>query len=183
NDGVVPYELNTELFTDYALKSRAIYVPEGLSGTYDAKDALDFPVGTLVIKNFYYPDDFRDPGSYRLIETRLYVHTEAGWQGRPYIWDAEGKDAEYSPGGEVRSISFVDEAGETKTSSYLIPQQNQCQQCHILKDPDTGTNYQTLIGPKARHMNRVFDYGGDVGERNQLEYMAELGILTGVPGD
>jgi uncharacterized repeat protein (TIGR03806 family) len=184
NEGVIPYEMNTELFTDYALKARAIYLPEGESGAFDPKDAFDFPVGTLILKNFYFPADFREPTEgLRLVETRLYVHTPSGWEGRPYIWDAEGKDAEYSPGGEVRSVSFIDEAGETRVATHLIPQQNQCQQCHILKDPATGLNYQTIIGPKARYLNRVHDYGGEVGERNQLEYLAELGLLTGVPSD
>lgn len=183
NDRVVPYDLNTELFTDYAWKARAIYVPEGESGAFHPKDAFDFPVGTLILKNFYYPDDFRDPTTYRLVETRLLVHTPNGWQGRPYIWDEDGKDAEYAPAGEVRPISFVYVDGETKTSTYLVPQQNQCQQCHLLKDPETGKNYQTPIGPKARHLNRDYDFGGEIGVRNQLEVLAEVGFLTGVPSD
>ena len=59
SDRVVPYDLNTALFSDYALKQRAIYVPEGAAASYDAEAALDLPVGSVVIKNFYFPADFR----------------------------------------------------------------------------------------------------------------------------
>src|SRR4051794_12533646 len=34
NDRVAPYELNTALFSDYALKQRAIYIPPGTTATF-----------------------------------------------------------------------------------------------------------------------------------------------------
>lgn len=180
NERVVPYEMNTELFTDYAVKMRAIYVPEGASGSFDPKRVFDFPVGSLILKNFMLPEDMREPEKdVRLIETRVYVHTSKGWRGYPYIWDASGEYAFYAPGGEVRDISFIDADGETLTSRYLVPQQNQCIQCHELKDPVTGTNFQTLIGPKARYLNRDRDYGD--GPVNQLTKLEAEGLLTGLP--
>ena len=54
-DGVVPYDLNTPLFSDYAHKQRTIWMPEGVSATYRENDVLDFPVGTVITKTFYYP--------------------------------------------------------------------------------------------------------------------------------
>ncbi|MFN0087745.1 MAG: hypothetical protein ACKVX9_20305, partial [Blastocatellia bacterium] len=35
NKGVVPYELNTPLFSDYASKYRTIWMPEGAAASYN----------------------------------------------------------------------------------------------------------------------------------------------------
>src|SRR5580700_1766512 len=55
NSGVVPYDLNTPLFSDYAHKLRTVWLPSGTSAKYDAKETFDFPVGTIITKTFYYP--------------------------------------------------------------------------------------------------------------------------------
>src|SRR5258708_4729647 len=79
NDRLVPYELITPLFTDYAHKARFVYLPENKYVRYDTTRALDFPVGSCLVKNFYYPNDFREKdGARRIIETRLLVHRESG---------------------------------------------------------------------------------------------------------
>ncbi|MEO9490044.1 MAG: hypothetical protein ABJG26_00320, partial [Marinomonas sp.] len=93
SDDVVPYDLNTPLFTDYAHKLRTIWMPEGSSVNYRTGEVLDFPLGTVITKTFYYPlkdggDEsqvLRDSsseffqggklplGNVRLIETRVLV--------------------------------------------------------------------------------------------------------------
>jgi hypothetical protein len=55
NAGVVPYDLNTPLFSDYAHKLRTIWMPPGQSARYNASGNFDFPVGTIISKTFYYP--------------------------------------------------------------------------------------------------------------------------------
>src|SRR4051812_47480163 len=57
NVGVTPYALNTPLFSDYAEKSRFLYLPPGTHAAYRAKGALDLPVGAALIKTFAYPAD------------------------------------------------------------------------------------------------------------------------------
>jgi hypothetical protein len=49
NDRVLPYDLITPLFSDYALKARFVWMPEGTSAQYVKDEALDFPVGTVLI--------------------------------------------------------------------------------------------------------------------------------------
>jgi uncharacterized repeat protein (TIGR03806 family) len=182
NDRVVPYDLNTALFSDYALKQRAIYLPEGASATFDAERALDLPVGAAVLKTFYFPADLRAPtASLRLIETRLLVRHADGWHPLPYIWDADQRDAVLSPAGEVRAIPFIDITGAPQIANYLIPQRNECQSCHAEQASPDAPIELVLLGVKARHLNRAYDYGGDIGPRNQLDRLAELGMLTGAP--
>ena len=50
NQGVTPYDLNTPLFSDYALKQRYLFLPPGTAVRYTAQGAFDFPVGTIVSK-------------------------------------------------------------------------------------------------------------------------------------
>jgi uncharacterized repeat protein (TIGR03806 family) len=182
NDRVVPYDVNTALFSDYALKQRAIYIPDGAAATYDLEEPLGLPVGSVIVKTFAFPADLRAPADgLQLIETRLLVRHPDGWHPLPYIWDADQRDAVLMPAGEVRPISFVDPSGAPQTASYLIPQRNQCQSCHARQDSDDAPIALVLIGVKARHLNRSYDYGGSVGVRNQLDRLGELGMLTGAP--
>ncbi len=182
NQRVVPYDLNTPLFSDFALKQRAIYVPDGAAATFEPEQALGFPVGTVLIKNFYFAADLRAPAeNLKLVETRLLVRHEDGWHPLPYIWDAEQRDAVLSPSGDVRTVEFIDAEGEARVANYLIPQRNQCETCHARQESTTSTPEIVPIGVKAWQLHRSYDYGGDVGTRNQLEHLAELGLLTGLP--
>ena len=115
NSGVVPYDLNTPLFSDYAHKLRTVWMPAGAAAKYSADASFDFPVGTIITKTFYYPlpqgeahssksvertyDQSRDFAGARkgaealslanvhLIETRVLV---PGRQlgGIPYVWNS-----------------------------------------------------------------------------------------------
>jgi hypothetical protein len=51
----VTYELATPLFTDYALKWRVLFIPNGQKAAYNPDRAFDLPVGTVIAKTFYYP--------------------------------------------------------------------------------------------------------------------------------
>ena len=80
-DGVIGYAVNTELFSDHAQKLRFVRVPPGEAAGYHPSAALEFPVGTVLVKTFAYPADPGIPeGPLELIETRLLVRTHAGWQ-------------------------------------------------------------------------------------------------------
>lgn len=181
HEDLVPYDLNTALFSDYALKSRAIYVPEGTSIQYDDNDILDFPEGTLILKTFYFSDDIRVPDKdNRLIETRVLILEKSGWNAYPYIWNEEQTDAYLDVKGKNFQIELVDPQGETRHARYRVPSRNDCGQCHLRKNLETGVNETFMpIGPKARHLNRDYDFAD--GTKNQLEYMKERGILTGMP--
>lgn len=173
NDEVIPYDINTPLFSDYALKDRAIYVPPGSEpAPYDPAHPFAFPVGSVVIKSFAFPADLRDPTQdVTLVETRLLVHFADGWQAFPYIWNEGQTDAVLSPAGEVREISFTGSDGAAATSSYLIPQKNQCGNCHNRKPDVASTPVMGLIGPSARQLHRD----------GQLERLAAAGFITGLP--
>ncbi|PTL81457.1 SO2930 family diheme c-type cytochrome [Vitiosangium sp. GDMCC 1.1324] len=178
-EGNVPYTLTTPLFSDYMVKSRTLYVPPDKVAHYDAKDVLDLPVGTLITKTFSLPADLRAPDqNLRAVETRVLVHQPSGWAAYPYLWNADQTEATQVPGGRVLSLEYIDLDGEARTLSYLVPSRNQCLTCHHLKN-EAGDQILVPIGVKARYLNRTNVYGGV--EHNQLDHLATLGKLDGLP--
>jgi uncharacterized repeat protein (TIGR03806 family) len=171
NDRVVPYELITPLFTDYAHKARYVWMPEGTSATVDEEGTVQFPDQSVLIKTFYYPADFSDvTGKKDLVETRLLVKTEGKWDAYTYIWNDNQSDAQLSLVGGYKDVQWKDEAGQPQEVQYVIPNKNQCKSCHNLD------NKVQPIGPKARNLNQVIRYP-DGAERNQLDYWQETGLL------
>jgi uncharacterized repeat protein (TIGR03806 family) len=198
NEGVVPYDLNTPLFSDYAHKLRTVWMPKGKSASYAAQSSFAFPVGTIISKTFYYPlpgdgkwdgksvartvgtDDLEeetlDLSKVRLIETRLLVRREAGWEAMPYVWNEAQTDATLKRAGDLISLELVDSEGGREAAHYQVPDQNQCASCHAT---DNKTRALHPIGPKARHLNRDFAYAA--GSENQIAHLARVGYLTGAP--
>ena len=173
-DRVYPYDLNTPLFTDYAWKERFIYIPEGKKMTYTDSTVFDFPDGTVLIKNFHYPDDFRKPEKgRRIIETRLLIKEESGWTALPYIWNDEQDDAILSIAGGIRKVSWRHYNGKKRDVNYLIPNVNQCKGCHSVD------NQMEPIGPAARHLNK--EGTGKFAGKNQLQAFIEAGIIDTLP--
>ena len=172
-DDVVPYTLNSPLFSNYAEKLRFVKLPPGQSAVYNDSIVFDFPVGTVFIKNFYFPRDFRRPdGERNIIETRLLVHLTAGWESWPYIWNDEQTDAVYDPAGETKTISYTDKSGRKVTTPYAIPNKNQCKGCHIRNQK------MLLLGPSARQLNGDFKFKS--GKQNQLEYWKNAKLIVGI---
>ncbi len=173
-EGVVPYDLNSALFSDYAAKYRFVKLPPGTSATYHETDAFDFPVGTVIAKTFAYPHDLREPAKgQRLIETRILKHDPQGWVGLPYIWNGEQTEATLDVAGGTVDVEWIHSDGKPRTDNYIIPNTNQCKGCHETTDG------MRPIGPKARHVNRDFAYAD--GTENQLAHWTRMGMLSGAP--
>ena len=172
-DGLIPYSLNTPLFSNYAEKLRFVKLPEGTQAAYNDSVVFEFPKGTILIKNFYFPYDFRKRGEGRkIIETRLLVHEQDGWQAYPYIWNEEQTDALYDPAGETKIIRYINSSGKKVTTPYVVPNKNQCKGCHIRN------NKMVPIGPMARQLNGPYD---QFSIKNQLAHWQAIGIIQGVP--
>jgi len=168
-DGVLLYELSSELFTDYAHKLRLMKLPEGGSITMDG-DRLSYPEGTVLAKTFYYLADERDPeAGRRIIETRLLVKTGGQWSVATYLWNAEQTDATLLLDGTTTDVSWIDAGGQTRGTEYAVPHEGECVTCH---QSDGETAY---IGPSLRNLNRAVVRGGDPVE--QLAHLAGEGVL------
>lgn len=174
NEGVIPYDLNTPLFSDYATKYRHVWMPKGTSADYHGEDAFDFPVGATLIKTFSFLHDLRDPTKgQRIIETRLLIRKKKGWDALVYLWNDEQTDASLKVAGTTKDVTWIDRDGKERTSNYIVPNVNQCKGCHVVD--------KTIVpvGPKARNLNKNFDYAD--GSANQLDRWAQAGYLKGAP--
>lgn len=168
--GVLPYDLITPLFSDYAKKKRFIWMPNGVSANYvDDHSSLDFPTGTILIKNFYY-DNVLPSNSTKIIETRLMIKKDEGWIFANYKWNDEQTEADFDINGSNVNIQW-NELGQTKNVTYRVPSEAECITCH--KSLNTGF---TTIGPKPQNLNRTLVY--NEGSKNQLQKWVETGYLN-----
>ena len=163
--GVLPYDLITPLFSDYAEKARFVWMPGESSAEVTPDGTIAFPVGTVLIKNFFYdqPD-----GARNIIETRLLIQRKDGWDPLTYVWQEDQTDAQLEIAGAYREVSFV-HRGEEQTFEYVVPDKNQCKGCHEYKKE------VVPVGPKAQNLNRDYTYADGV--FNQLDRWVLEGYL------
>jgi uncharacterized repeat protein (TIGR03806 family) len=139
-----------QLFTDYAHKLRTLYVPAGSQASL-VDDEIQYPVGTILSKTFYYPKDAAgnllkvvdnslreiELANNTLVETRILVHRAAGWEAFPYVWNDEQTEAFLRIAGATKKVSLKGER-DTTDFSYFVPNGNQCSGCHVTSHPDGG---------------------------------------------
>lgn len=165
-EAVLPYDVNTPLFSDYAEKARFIRLPQSTSASFRSTGPLDFPEGTVVAKNFFYGEG----ANRRIIETRILHKSSAGWEAWPYVWNEEQTDAFLEIAGDYQKVRVATATGESLELDYMVPNKNQCKNCH-----DWSGGMQP-IGLQAKHLNR--DYAYPEGEQNQLIQWEALGLLN-----
>lgn len=164
------YELTTPLFSDYTIKDRFIQLPEGKSITYKKDGPLDFPAGSIIIKNFSHP---KTSGGIQRIETRLLVLDpfDNEWKVMVYLWNDAQTDAVKHIIGKSVNIDVQDSQGKWLSTNYKVPNTNDCKGCHV-------TFSKILpIGPKARNLNFIPTFSTE----NQLESWSKREIIKDLP--
>ncbi|MFK7783187.1 hypothetical protein [Psychroserpens sp.] len=166
--GVIPYEPISTLFTDYAKKKRFVWMPSDVQATYTADNTfLNFPVGTILIKTFYY-NTVQPDNTTRIIETRLMLRKSDNWYFADYIWNDDQTEATFSLEGSFTNIDFL-ENGVAKTAEYRIPSEVECATCH------KSQNNFIPIGLKPQNLNNLYVYADGI--QNQLERLISEGYL------
>lgn len=172
-EDVMVYEPASMLFTDYAHKKRFIWMPYNVKAKYkDDGEILDMPIGTILVKHFYY--DLVQPNNDRkIIETRVMIHKMTGWEFAEYVWNDEQTEAYLDMDGSYKSLSWIDDNGNPRSTNYRIPSETECFICHK-------TNGKPIpIGVKPQNLNHNHDYGS--GQVNQLDHMIQMGYLESKP--
>lgn len=167
--GVIPYRPSSELFTDYAKKSRFIWLPNGTKANYVSdSQVLDLPVGAALIKTFYY-DNVQPLSSRRIMETRVMIRKNDGWIFAEYIWNNEQTEASLQMMGGTSPVSWMDQNNNLQTIDYEFPSENRCIKCH-----KWNAEYRP-IGIKPQNLNNIYNY--NTGAKNQLRKLIEFGYL------
>ncbi len=158
--GLIPYDLNTPLWSDGAIKERWMALPNGTTVDRDADGDFLFPIGTVLIKNFSIGDT--------LAETRLFIrHDDGGWAGYSYEWNAAQTDATLLADSKIAVVNG---------QSWFYPSGAQCVQCH------TDVSNRAL-GPEIAQLNKDFTYPSTGLTGNQLETLEHIGVFTVPLGD
>ena len=85
--GLIPYDVNSPLWSDGALKRRFLILPEGATIDFTEKYTWTLPVGTILVKEFLIEREPGNPASIYPMETRFIVKRcesglcRAAWEG------------------------------------------------------------------------------------------------------
>ncbi len=151
---LIPYDVNSPLWSDGAAKERWFALPNGATIGRGLDGDFELPVGAVTVKSF------RLNG--RLVETRLFMrHADGEWAGYSYEWNDAQTDAVLLSGGKVKTV-----AGQ----SWAFPSRSQCLACH------TEVAGRTL-GLETAQLNRDLAYPTTGRVANQLATLDALGIF------
>ena len=152
--GLLPYQVAMPLWSDGAEKQRWLALPPGGKIKVLADGDWDFPVGTVLIKQF------RIQG--RLVETRLFMrHDDGDWGGYSYEWNDAQTDAFLLPGEKIKTVG---------AQEWQFPSRSQCLQCHNVASGRT-------LGLETPQLNGLMLYPSTGRTANQISTLSFLGLF------
>jgi uncharacterized repeat protein (TIGR03806 family) len=162
--GILPYDVNTPLWSDGAAKRRWVALPKDARIGFSERGAWKFPAGTVLVKHFEMPAAEARPA--RRLETRLLVVDRRGFgYGVTYKWRADGSEAELLTEGLTEEV----EGGDRK-QTWSYPSRNDCLVCHT-------TSAGFVLGLNTRQVNHpLTDPDGKVTD-NLLRVWNRLGLF------
>lgn len=172
---LIPYEVNSPLWSDSAEKHRFVKIPEGAKihvkncatepdtcqppasgGSGEDEGHWGLPVGTVLMKTFAIDG--------KLIETRLLIRLNAStWRGYSYEWNETETEATLLTDGKDRLLA---------DQTWHYPSPSECLQCHTKEGGRS-------LGPTTAQMNREFAYPD--GAMNQVTKFEALGLFDAAP--
>lgn len=186
-EGLVPFEVNTPLWSDRAAKYRWISLPKGKKITGEMKGPWEFPVGTILVKHFDLPliergveeetaptsansdSKQEEDKSLRRLETRVLVRDDnGGYYAATYRWNAEETEAYLIDHSETEDIDYCDAHGHDQQQTWLYPGRFECMVCH-----NPQANF--VLGFTAKQLNR--DIVVDGHKVNQLQRFIDAGMF------
>jgi uncharacterized repeat protein (TIGR03806 family) len=191
--GLIPYDIVAPLWSDHTVKDRLLAIPDDAQIEFEtvvypqpasgSRPGWRFPDGTVLVKTFSLEMETGNPDSLRRLETRLLHYEkmpgkddEYGaqvWHGYTYVWNDEQDEAYLLDAkGADRTFEIKDARARDgfRKQTWHFPSRAECTLCHTM-------SAKYVLGVSTNQMNRGFDYGDDIGERNQIEMFNELGLF------
>ncbi len=188
--GLIPYSVNSQLWSDGAHKDRFLALPGKSQIEFEtveypqpapgSTNGWRFPDGTVIVKTFSLDMEKGNPASRKRLETRLlhfeqlYGTEEVGdqyWRGYTYLWNDDQTDAELVESkGADRTYEIRDpKTGKTYKQTWHFPSRAECTLCHTMPA-------KYVLGINTMQMNKDHDYGDSIA--NQLATLNHLGVFT-----
>ena len=182
-DGYIPFAPNSPLWTDGAIKSRWMAVPND-GPPYDRMEQIGFapvgewtfPNGTVFVKQFDLVVN-EATGERKRQETRLLVRdADGGVYGVTYKWRSDHSDADLLPAGLEEDVVITAASGAQRIQRYSYPSRADCLFCH-----NKQANY--VLGAKTHQLNGDLSYPATGRTDNQLRALNNVGLLNPPPSD
>ena len=176
--GLIPYDLIVPFWSDGALKSRWLAIPNdgtpdsvGEQIVYDESGTWAYPPGTVIVKHFEMLLDETDENSKKRLETRFLVHGEDRiYYALTYRWNDAGTDATLVPEEGLTDVLRITTATGSRDQKWYFPSTTDCFVCH-------NDAARFVLGPNARQFNRDNFYPETNTTANQLIAFSEAGFL------
>jgi uncharacterized repeat protein (TIGR03806 family) len=167
--GLIPYDVNSPLWSDGAIKRRWIAIPGDSKIGFSPRGAWRFPAGTVLVKHFELAGGGPPPRTRRL-ETRLLVVGKSGkGYGATYKWRPDQSEADLLPGALVEETPIEKGAGLERRTWYY-PGRSDCLVCHT-------ANAGFVLGVNTRQLNRAALATPPAAGENQLQAWSKLGLF------
>jgi hypothetical protein len=176
--GFIPYSPNTPLWSDAAVKSRYLAVPNhsGLINpdeqiAFLSTNSWTFPAGTVFVKNFdLVVNETNASIPLRRLETRLLVRDINGAvYGVTYKWRPDNSDADLLATSLNEDILIASASG-VRTQKWYYPSPADCLTCHT-----PVANY--VLGVNTRQLNGNLTYPVTGITDNQIRTLNRLGLF------
>ena len=176
SQGLIPYDVNSPLWSDSAIKSRWMALPTNSDGKpfhqiILSKDGrLVFPPGSVFVKHFELSVDADNREKRKRLETRLLVCDEEGTvYGATYKWRDDQSDAELLEDALSEEIS-VKTSRSIRSQTWYYPGPQECLYCH-------NPNSNKVLGLKLSQINRNFSYTSSRID-NQIRAWNHIGLFS-----
>ncbi len=164
--GVIPYDVNSPLWSDGSFKQRFMAVPPATAIRIGEGDApWSYPNGTVLLKTFSYPLDGRPEPS--PVEIRAMVRRSHGWEFHTYRYNDALGDAVLLDDDDERALAITTDDG-TIALTHGFPSRFSCSICHRVDEAK-------VIGIGTAQLNRIVSYPD--GPNHQLTAMQAIGLF------
>jgi len=167
--GLIPYDVNVQLWSDGAKKERFLALPQNASVVFKEQDNWEFPVGTVIVKTFFLHTDTANPEKMRRLETRLWLQNPRGWEGYTYLWNDEQTEANLLADWPLQKEYQIKTPHGPVKREWYFPSRSDCQACHT-------HNVGFVLGLNTRQLNRLENVAD--AKENQIEKFKRLKLFT-----
>ena len=157
---LVPYSVNSPLWSDGADKGRYFALPDDSALVVGRDGDFELPPEGVLVKEF--------SRSGTRLETRFITRDAGGdWFAATYVWDEAQTDAVLTSDGATIELD---------DGTWVVPTEDQCFDCHT---ESAGIS----LGLEQRQMDRAMEYPSTGRTAEQIHTLSELGLLEGESDD